>query len=418
MRARILARHFLAIAILALAPAAAFAHQGMQSVVALVAPHVATELRWVRNVKDAQEVRGTVAKVLAANPLTVHDAIEVVLLNNPGLQAAYNELAIDKRPFEQDLYLTAQLVVRLAAETAKAYFRAVAAGQIADFVTQARAAADAEAELARRMAEIGNWTALDYMHRQLAYAEVTALSARAELAASTTREQMARQMGVASGAFALARALPPVPERPARADGLDARTLAERLDLQALRYEVETQRGVFGLSRVTGIVALTQAGSLRAPDADEASLMFKDNTVPVFDWSESTDPLAEYTYMNAVHRLADAVVAARSQMHAAYATYRTAFDLSHHRRGEILALRKRMGDESLLRNNGMLNSVFDLLGERREEIAAVIATIEADRDFFLAETALRYTPAVDVAGIVLPVDQAEAAPHSHGPSGH
>ena len=418
MKARILARRFGAIAILAWAPTAALAHQGMQSVVALAGPHVATELRWVRGVKDAQEVRGAVAKVLAANPLTVHDAIEVALLNNPGLQAAYNELAIDKRPFEQDLYLTAQFVVRLAAETAKAYFRAVAAGQIADFVTQARAAADAEAELARRMAEIGNWSALDYMHRQLAYAEVTALSARAELAASAAREQLARQMGVASGAFSLARTLPPVPERPTRADGLDTRTLAERLDLQALRYEVETQRGVLGLSRVTGIVDLTQAGSLRAPDADEASLMFKDNTVPVFDWSDSTDPLAEYTYMNAVHRLADAVVAARSQMRGAYAAYRTAFDLSHHQRGEILALRKRMGEESLLRNNGMLNSVFDLLGERREEIAAVIATIEADRDFFLAETALRYTPAVDVAGIVLPVDQMEAAPHSHGPSGH
>ncbi|MSO89393.1 MAG: TolC family protein [Rhodospirillaceae bacterium] len=418
MKTRVFAQRLVAIAILAWAPAAAFAHQGLQSVAALVAPDVPTELRWVRNAKDAQEVRGAVAKALAANSLTVHDAIKVAHLNNPGLQAAYNELAIDKRPFEQDLYLAAQLVVRLAAETAKAYIRAVAAGQIADFVVQARAAADAEADLARRMAEIGNWSALDYMRRQLAYAEVTALLARAELAVGAAREHLARQMGVAAGAFSLARTLPPVPERPARADGLDTRTFAERFDLQALRYEVETQRGVLGLSRVTGIVDLMQAGSLRAPNADEASMMFQENTVPVFDWSESTDPLAEYTYMNAVHRLADAVVAARSQIRAAYGAYRTAFDLSHHQRGEILALRKRMGEESLLRNNGMLNSVFDLLGERREEIAAVIATIEADRDFFLAETALRYTPAVDVAGIVLSVDQTEAAPHSHGPSGH
>jgi outer membrane protein TolC len=69
--------------------------------------------------------------------------------------------------------------------------------------------------------------------------------------------------------------------------------------------------------------------------------------------------------------------------------YRTAFDIARYYRDEIVPLRKRISEEVLLRYNGMLVSVFELLADSREQTAAVTAYIEALRDFWLADADLQ-----------------------------
>ena len=93
--------------------------------------------------------------------------------------------------------------------------------------------------------------------------------------------------------------------------------------------------------------------------------------------------------MQAVNRAADIAVRARSEVREAYNAYRTAFDLARHYRDEIVPLRKRISEENLLRYNGMLVSIFELLADARQQIAAVNAYIEALRDFWLSETNLQ-----------------------------
>jgi outer membrane protein TolC len=73
----------------------------------------------------------------------------------------------------------------------------------------------------------------------------------------------------------------------------------------------------------------------------------------------------------------------------AYSSYRTAFDVAKHYRDEIVPLRKRISEEVLLRYNGMLMSVFELLADSREQVAAVNGYIESVRDFWLAESDLQ-----------------------------
>ena len=53
-----------------------------------------------------------------------------------------------------------------------------------------------------------------------------------------------------------------------------------------------------------------------------------------------------------------------------------------------MPLRKRISDENLLRYNGMLIGVFELLADARAQIASVNAAIEALRDFWLAQADL------------------------------
>lgn len=56
-----------------------------------------------------------------------------------------------------------------------------------------------------------------------------------------------------------------------------------------------------------------------------------------------------------------------------------------------MPLRKAISDEMLLKYNGMLTGVFDLLADAREQIASVAQLIEAQRDFWLADAALQST---------------------------
>ena len=92
--------------------------------------------------------------------------------------------------------------------------------------------------------------------------------------------------------------------------------------------------------------------------------------------------------MRSLHRTAELAVRARSEVRESHAAYRTAHDLARRYRDEIVPLRKRMSEENLLRYNGMLISVFELLADSREQAAAVSAAIDALRDYWIAEANL------------------------------
>ena len=56
-----------------------------------------------------------------------------------------------------------------------------------------------------------------------------------------------------------------------------------------------------------------------------------------------------------------------------------------------MPLRRTIADENILRYNGMLIGVFELLADSREQISSVAAAIDAQRDFWLADAALQTT---------------------------
>ena len=93
--------------------------------------------------------------------------------------------------------------------------------------------------------------------------------------------------------------------------------------------------------------------------------------------------------MQAMHRTAEVAVNAQSEVREAFSAYRTAYDVARHYRDEVVPLRKRISEESLLRYNGMLISVFELLTDAREQVAGVTGYVQALRDFWVAETNLQ-----------------------------
>ena len=54
-----------------------------------------------------------------------------------------------------------------------------------------------------------------------------------------------------------------------------------------------------------------------------------------------------------------------------------------------MPLRKRISDEQLLRYNGMLTGVFELIANAREQVTSINTYLDTLRQFWLADTALR-----------------------------
>ncbi len=376
---------------------------------------------------------------LLAAPVTVDSAVRIAMLGNRSLQAAYAELGIAEadlvqagrianpvfsfgrlkghhgveierqlmlpviglltmplaRRLEQRRYELAQMrtagdVLRVADETRRAWYSAVAAQQTAEYMDQVKTAAEASAELARRMAVAGNWSKLQHAREQAFYADAVAQLARARHARTAEREKLARLMGVAN-TFTLPERLPELPASARAAADAETQAMANRLDILMAQKELAGLAASLGLTRTTRFVNLLDISYLRNRDeeGERTSGYEIELQIPLFDWGGARVAKAEAMYMQAVHRAAGAALDARSQVRESYSAYRTAYDLARHYRDEVVPLKKRISDEQLLRYNGMLISVFELLADAREQVTAVNASIEAQRDYWIADAALQ-----------------------------
>ncbi len=243
------------------------------------------------------------------------------------------------------------------------------------------------------MAQTGNWPFLTMAREQAFYAEATAQLARARQAEVAAREALTRRMGLWGEdiGYTLPERLPELPASAREAGDLEAQALAQRLDVQAARRDAEGLAASLGLTKTTRFLNLLEVGVLRNQEDDgpvqrgwEVELR-----VPIFDFGSARTARAEHQYMQAVNRVADTAIRARSEVRESYSAYRTAFDLARHYRDEIVPLRKRISEEMLLRYNGMLSSVFELLADSRATVASVNAYVEAQRDFWIAEANLQ-----------------------------
>ena len=75
-------------------------------------------------------------------------------------------------------------------------------------------------------------------------------------------------------------------------------------------------------------------------------------------------------------------------MREAYGAYRSAWDIAKHQRDEVVPLKQRIAEENVLRYNGMLIGVFELLADARSQIVSVNVAIDALRDFWIAQSDL------------------------------
>jgi outer membrane protein TolC len=417
---------------------------GMSPIAKFTGSQLGKDVTVIKSDEDAAAARSAVERLLK-RPLTADAAVQIALLNNRGLQAAYNELAIAEAgkvgaslphnpvvslsrmsgggeveierkivadilslatlPLRADIaadrFRQAQLraiaeTMRVAIDTKRAYYRAVAARQAVASLEQAQSAAGTANTFAKRLGESGAMSKLDQAREQVFFADITSQVASARQRAASNREQLTRALGLwgADVNFKLARALPALPARPKASRTVEADAIRRRVDLQIARIEVEALAKSNGLTQATRFINLLDVAGVSKTTRSNEGTRTRQQTlevefqIPLFDFGEVRAREAEQTYREAVNRLIEKAVNVRSEARDAYRGYRAAYDIAAHYQREVLPLRKLISDETQLSYNAMQIDVFSLLTEARQRIAARVAAIDAQREFWLADANL------------------------------
>lgn len=431
---------------IALSGCATFSPDSGMSVVADVANQtIKKDVVSVRTVEDAEWAKGAVHSLLRRG-LTVDHAVQIALLNNRGLQAAYNELAIAEAdliqdslppnptfslsrisgngaveierqivgdilalatlPFRSEIarqrFQAAQLraaeeTLRLAAEVRRAYYRAVAANELATLLTDAQATAESTAQLALKLGQTGSMNKLDQAREQAFYAETAADLAVLRQEARSSRERLARLLGLWDGdlGFRVPQKLPMLPRRPLSLPHIEVDAVGHRLDLQIARIELAALAKSLSLTEATRFVTLLDVAGIDRKTRDPESAPFREHgfdvqfQIPIFDGGEVRIRRANGIYNQAFNLLTEKAVNVRSEARDAYRVYRSAYDIAGHYQREVLPLRQIITDETQLRFSSMQIDVFALLQEARQRLVALRAAIEAKREFWLAKSELQ-----------------------------
>jgi outer membrane protein TolC len=429
----------------------------------------------IRNESDAAVVSARV-KALTVRPLTASSAVQIALINNRGLQAAFNELGISEAQmveaslppaptlaysfqrtlgagfeiermivqnvlglltlprrreiaearFKQAQVRAVEMTLRTAMEAARAYYRAVAANQAVRFLGESRTSAEAVSELAKQLGETGAMSKLEQAREHVFYAELSAQLASARLRQRGHRERLTRALGLwgADTSFKLPDKLPALPAKQKSMTLVEQEAVARRADLVLARMELDMLALQLGLTRRTRFINMLEVAGVGIVEKEKGEKINRrkfevEVQIPIYDFGEARVRLAEETYMQAVNRLIERAVNVRSEAREAYQAYRGAYEIARHYEREVLPLRQIISDETMLNYNAMIRDLFALLAEARARITANVQAVDARRDFWLASVDLH---AAIIGGRgggeTAEMPRTAAAPGGGEPAGH
>ena len=293
----------------------------------------------IRTDADAFEMEGRVRAILASG-LNADKAVQIALLNNRGLQAAFAELAtteaesveaglppsptfslarltasivagpaygsvleferhvlvnvlslltlprrreIAGQRFRQAQLKAAEAVFRTAADARRAYYRAVAAAQSVLFLEEAKGIADTSSEIAKRLGESGAIGKLQQAREHVFYAELGAQLATAKLRRGSERERLIRIMGLwgKDSTIRLPSRLPALPKRIEPLEGIEAEAIDKRIDLAIARMELDILAKTYGLTRTTRFVNVLELAGMSAFEREKVTTVAADGDVEV-----------------------------------------------------------------------------------------------------------------------------------------
>ncbi|PRC91802.1 TolC family protein [Solimicrobium silvestre] len=409
---------------------------GFSDIAHLAQGELRKQVTWQRTDNESQMAQEKVSQLLAES-LSVDDVVQIALLNNKELQANFYQLGIaeadfvqagrmqnpgltvgrlaqggaievdrgltfnlmhlltqpytrqmEQHRFEQTKQEVALQMLRLANETRKSYYMAVAANQTVEYAQQVQKLADAGSELGHRMQQVGNFNQLQQAREQGFYTDAQLTLARAEQAQIRAKEKLTRLLGLANSAatFILPHKLAELPASMDESASLEQVAMSQRIDIQIARLETKQLADNLGLNKATRFINVLNVGAERntftAEPVQRGYVVSLE--LPIFDSGDAKVAKAEAQYMQALNRTAAIAITARSEVREAYQVYRASFEIAKRYRDEIVPRNKRISEQNQLRYNGMLIDVFELLADARAQISSVNSAIEATRDFWLA----------------------------------
>ncbi|MGR9183130.1 TolC family protein [Rhizobium leguminosarum] len=350
----------------------------------------------------------------------------MITTNILALATRNRDVAIADTRFRQAQLTAAVKTLQVAADTRRAWIGAVASWENFGQLQHAQATADAASELAEKLGETGAMAKGAQAREHVFVAELAGETAKARLAARLAKEDLTRLMGLWGSDldYQVPNSLPPLPKSVVRRDTIEAEALRNRIDLQIAKLDLEATAKSYGLTEatryVTDLEILTGFETEREIEDDETKTRTTaqvelEFAIPIFDTGKARMRKSELAYMRAANLLAEKAVNVRSEARSAYEAYRSNYDIARHYRNNVLPLRTKVEEESLLTYNGMISNTFELLTDTRDKINSTLLSVNAKRDFWLAEADL--APAIYGGGATKAAAETEVAAASESSAG-
>lgn len=408
----------------------------MPQVRELTAERVGQHAVWARSPEQARRVDEAVQNLLA-HELTAQSAIQIALLNNRDLQAAYVGLGLaqadlveagllDNPVFSLTWYTgsagsapemavvqdfigllsrsarkrvgeaaadaamlnIAGHVVDVAADTQAQYYTVVGDAQALELAEQVVSATEAAAELAERQRAAGALNRRDQALQQAFYAQTVVDLAQAQTALVSDREKLNRLLGLWGNntRWQLPQRLPPVPATLPDLADVESRAIAQRLDLAAAKKEAESLTQAASLARQFRYFGPLGVGVAfkREPGGEHFAGPVVELGLPIFNQNQTRVARAELELERSAQRVSALAIDIRSQVREARTRVQSTHRVLAHYRQALLPLQDTIVDETQKQYNGMLVGVYDLLLARQTQVQIARQYVTATRDFWLA----------------------------------
>jgi cobalt-zinc-cadmium efflux system outer membrane protein len=408
-----------------------------------VADRSKAQPEWSRTPSETSAAEEAVVKLLA-EPLTATGAVQIAFLNNPTLQATFEEIGISQADLAQaarvanpeisgfvrfpsegsgrntefslvqnvfDVFIqplrkkvaaaeleqtklrVANEVLSVATEVKEAFLTLQARQQLVERMALIRDLTETAAEFAQKQYDAGTIGELEMESRTVIHRESKVEVALAEAEVRADRERLNRLLGLwgAQTAWTVAGPLPEIPAAEIPVDGLERLAVTSRQDLQAARWGVDLVGRALALRRKTrffpvGIhVGVNTEKDVTGERVTGPELALQ---LPIFDTGKASIARLESEHRRAQRQLEALAVNARSEVREERDRMLAARDLALYYGRVLLPQRQRILALTLQHYNAMFKGAYDLLQAKQAEVETEKAYLDAWRGYWIARARL------------------------------
>lgn len=245
-----------------------------------------------------------------------------------------------------------------------------------------------------QMSAIGHSSRREAARSELELTEFLASLSRQRVRETGAREALVRQLGLwgaDASVLTLPDALDDPPSQPIPYAQVASQAVTQRLDVEIARRNVDAMADNLRLTRRSPFLNVFELGPVVEASEGERETGFEiEFTLPIFDLGGVKSEKARIAFDLAMAQAENTAISAASQAREAVHAYRRAYDIAVAYRERVLPLRDYLTREEMLRYNGMLISVFDLLDDAAQGLGTHIAYVDALRDFWLADNRMKH----------------------------
>ncbi len=396
---------------------------------------------WNQGTPEDAAVQKTILSLLN-NKLTADQALQIALLNNPSLQAKYEELGITQADlvqaglpsnpsfaasfrvpdddgktntefrveqnildivllplrkkvaserFEQTKLLVGDAVLKFAAEVRAEYYNLQGQQQMFSLQQRFVQAAEAAFDLAEVQYKAGNSSPLDLANHKVDFHEANLMLIQSEAELRADRERLRRMLSLSEshGNWQIRDELPKLPQTEVPLEGLDSLAVSNRLDLAAAQREVEVFKRALSLAKL-GVIPSVSVGveTEREPDGARVTGPTLRLDIPLFDRGQAAKGRIEAQLSQSLKRLQAKEMDVRSEVRLLKGKLRVARKSVEYYRDNIIPIYQEKVELAQKEYNFMLRGVYHLIQDKQNEIKARLNYITALKDYWITRSEL------------------------------